>query len=286
MHEFCLPPYFGLIFLLLTLTTESIIELVKNSDISSHLLHKPIIKLNDKYNSFITYVLYKYISCGQCMSVVYSVPGSLIIVYYISLFNNLNVLEYIIVFIIILFSIQRLTNWLNSLYKLLYRGRATAIQFIEPLEIIDMSRVDMTDRDYILNREMFKHKPDVVEINNLSDIKNIITKLKGSKPQDGESVSININDNKYVVNTSTNHPTYMQMIKDMLIDEVVDDVAIQINDSETIIAAKPQFGGGLESLIFRLTGGKKDGNRIKWEIRNDTYYYDPVSDVLTKSEND
>ena len=286
MHEFCLPPHFGLILVLLVLTIESIIELIKNSDISSHLLHKPIIKLNEKYDSVITYVLYKYISCGQCMSVVYSIPGSLILTYYVSLFNNFDVLEYVIVFVILLFSIQRLTNWLNSLYKLLYRGRVTAIQFVEPLEVIGMSRVDMTDRDYILNREIFKHKPDVVEINNLSDIKNIITKLKGSKPSNGETVNININNDKFIVNTSTNHPTYMQMIKDMFAEEVMDDVVIPINDSETIIAAKPQFGGGLDGLIFRLTGGTRDGNRIKWEVKNDIYYFDPISDVLTKSEND
>lgn len=286
MHEFCLPSHFGLILILLIISTESIIEIIKNSDISLHLLHRPIIYLNNNHNCLVTYILHKYISCGQCMSVVYSIPGSLMLTYYMSLFNDFNILEYIVVFIVLLFSIQRLTNWLNSIYKLLYRGRVTAVQFVEPLEIIDMSRIDMTDRDFILNREMFKHKPDVVEINNLSDIKNIITKLKGSKPQDGGSVNINIGNDKFVVNTSTNHPTYMQMIKDAIIESSTEDIIIPINDSESMIASKPQLGGGIDNLISRLTGGIRDDNRIKWKIKDDIYYYDPILDILTKSEND
>jgi hypothetical protein len=279
MYEFYLSKDFGLIFLLVCLATEAIIELVKESEISRNIIHRNVIFLKEKYDSIFTYTLYKYVTCGQCMSVVYSIPGSIFISLYV--YNNRIGLSIIPMFVIFLFSIHRASNWLNTLYKVLYRGRVTTIQFLDPIGIIDMSRVDRTDMDYVLNRELSKVKPKDVIVNNLSDVKNVIKNLKLTKPEEGKDLELEIDDNKFRFKTSTNHPTYMQMLIDMLSESEQEDVVIELNSSEKIVASKPQLSGSVNSLITRLTGGERDGDRIKWDINGDVYYYHPKFDVLT-----
>lgn len=40
----------------------------------------------------------------------------------------------------------------------------------------------------------------------------------------------------------------------------------------------------LDDLISRRLGGKRDGLRVKWDVKDGTYYYDPFTGKLTKAE--
>lgn len=288
MHELLLPPYIGLILFIVVLATEAIIELVKESEISLYLIHTPIFKLHDKYNCTITYVLYKYVTCGQCMSVVYSIPGAVIITSYVIQITSAPFWYTLVWFIVFWFFVQRSTNWLNTSYKILSRGRVTTVQFVEPLiEVNKMSRINMMDRDSVFDREFNKPKPIDVVINNLSDIKSIISKLKVDKSDDGMVLDVKIGDSNFKINSSTNHPTYMQIISDMLNEDLdTDDTFIPINNGEKLVPPSVTTSDFVNRFVNRLTGGVADKNRIRWDINYVSYFYDPKYDVLTMKSDD
>jgi hypothetical protein len=145
----------------------------------------------------------------------------------------------------------------------------------------------MMDRDLILDREINKHKPVEIVINNLSDIKSIISKLKSDKSDDGSLINVKIGESNFQINSSTNHPTYMQMIADMLSGEPTPEVAaIPINNGEKLVPPSVSTGDLVDRFINRVTGGVRDGHRIRWDVNYVSYFYDPSVDILTKRSDD
>jgi hypothetical protein len=133
-------------------------------------------------------------------------------------------------------------------------------------------------------REFRKGSEERVNIMTLSDIKRIIKSLKEKKPGTGRVVSVDVGDQKFNVNTSTEHPPYMQIIIDALIGANQDDKPLpvfEINDNETIVPISIGNNHIIDGFISRCTGGVREGNRIKWDLQDNTYYYDPIQGILT-----
>lgn len=276
MHEFCVSEYIGII-VAISIATEAVIELIKESDISLLLIHSKIIPRYEKNKVWYNYILYKWITCGQCMSVVYSIPGAIFM-------STLSTSYILPSFMMFWFTIQRITNWLNSGYKILHRGRVVAIELLSPL--INVSN-DMAgyDPETLLSaareREYNRGELGVVNIRNISDIKMMITKLKTESPPNGKSVSINIGDGIFNINTSTGHPSYMQMIKDALKVEDNEPIEMIEINGEKLIPVDVGKNHAIDGFIKQCVGGIRDGNRIKWVLLNGDYFYDPTTDKLT-----
>lgn len=281
MHELLLSAYYPVVFLLVALATEAIIEIVKESDISLALIHSKIVPRYTENPTWYNWTLYKWITCGQCMSVIYSIPGAMILSYIGGFWW----------FPIIWFALQRITNWLNTSYKLLHRGRVTAIELVSPLVSFG-NEMNEYNPEALLSqareREFRRGSEERVIINGLPDIKRIIKQLKDRKPGSGKVVSLDVGAQKFHINTSTDHPPYMEIIKDAILgadQEEAPPSAIPINEGETIIPLRIGANSAVNSFIRKCTGGERDGDRIKWVVNDDIYYYDPVQDRLTMADN-
>ena len=283
MHEFLLSPYYPVIaFFFVALATEAIIELVKDSDISHALIHSRITPRYAENPVWYNWTLYKWITCGQCMSVIYSIPGALLL----SWATNWLLLP------IILFALQRTTNWLNTSYKLLHRGRVTAIELVSPLVSFGQEMNEYNPEALLSQareREFRRGSEEVTIISSLADVKRIIKVLKERKPGSGRVVSLNVGEQEFHVNTSTDHPPYMEIIKDAILgadQEEAPPSSIPINEGESIIPLRIGENSAVNSFIKKCTGGERDGDRIKWVVGDSTYFYDPIADRLTMANND
>lgn len=281
MHEFFLSAHYAIAIFLLAVATEAVIELVKESDISVALIHPPITNRWRDNPTWYNYTIYKWITCGQCMSVIYSIPGAMYLSTWFAWYHSP------IVFLISLFVLQRTTNWLNTAYKLLARGRITAIELMSPLIKIEP---DMNyDRESLLSsavdREFRRGNEDKVIIKSVQDVIRIIDILKKKKPGSGRVVSLNIGEGQFNINTSTDHPPYMEMIKEAIGDTShnVPSPAIEINGGEQVIPINIGSSHIIDGFIARCAGGTRDGNRIKWVLPDGDYFYDPIADKLTKA---
>lgn len=282
MHEFFLSAHIGLIILFVALATEALVEIIKESDISLALIHSKIIPRYEENPSTINWVLFKWITCGQCMSVIYSIPGAIFLSTYLPWYY----LPFS--FLAFLFVIQRLSNWLNTSYKLLYRGRVTAVELVSPLISVDHNMAyDPTSLlSNALEREFRRGSEERIIIRSVSDIKRIIQKLQNTKPSEGRTVSVNVGGSSFNVNTSTNHPSYLQIIKDAFegIDVHQSEIKpIPINGEE-IIPLNIGPNHAIDNFIRQCTGGERDGNRIKWTLPEGDYFFDPVVGKLTFKE--
>lgn len=286
MHELLLSAHIGLVLILVAIATEAIIEIVKESDLSLAIIHSRIVPRYEQNPTWYNWTLYKWITCGQCMSVVYSIPGAI----FMSTFVSLYYLPFS--FIAFLFAIQRITNWLNSSYKVLYRGRVTAIELVSPL--IDFGQDSMVyDPAALLSeakaREFRKGTEDRVIIRTLEDIKRIIKLLGEKKPDGGRTVNMSIGGSQYNVDTSTNHPPYMDIIRDAFQGVAPEDSpppTIEINAGETLVPLDIGSNHAIDRFIEKCTGGTREGDRIKWSLPEGNYFYDPVHSKLTFSEPD
>lgn len=283
MHEFYLSAHITIVFILIAISTEAFIEIVKGSDISLLLIHSKIIPRYESNATWYNYTLYKWITCGQCMSVIYSIPGAM----FLSTYYTYNYLPFS--FIVFLFAIQRVTNWLNTLYKLLHRGRVTAIELISPLVKIGPNMEDYNPEVLLSGareREFRRGTEERVYVNNLNDIKRIIKLLKEKKPGTGRVVSLNIGENQFNINTSTDHPPYMEIIKDAFIGSDANNAPppiVEINNGEQLVPLTIGSNHIIDNFIRNCAGGVREGNRIKWSLPNEFYYYDPISGSLTMS---
>lgn len=279
MHEFLLSAHCAIIFFFVALATEAIIELIKDSDISRALIHTRVVGRYEQNSTWYNWTLYKWVTCGQCMSVIYSVPGAIGLAAYYNWW----------LILVFLFALQRATNWLNTSYKLLHRGRVTAIELVSPLISFGQEMAPYDPAALLSEakaREFRRGSEETIIINSLADVKRIIKTLKERKPGSGRLVSIDIGEQQFHVNTSTDHPPYMEIIKDAILgadQNEVPPVAIPINGDETIIPLRIGENSAVNSFIERCTGGRRDGDRIKWEMGDATYYYDPIEDRLTMS---
>lgn len=61
----------------------------------------------------------------------------------------------------------------------------------------------------------------------------------------------------------------------------------RIAESDTEIKIQPINIGGhmwLDDLIRRRLGGKRDGLRVRWDLKEGTYFFDPYECMLTKAK--
>ena len=281
MHQFLMqgdPVVIILTVLLAALATESLVSLIKDSDFSQWLIHPIVVSRYNNNSVWYNLVLYKWITCGHCMSFIYSLPFAIAIS--ASLTGPFS-------FLIVWLVLQRLSNWFNDAYKLLSRGRATAIEFLSPLIEVKSS---MSSGDYfeqIKERQFRRGSLQVTNIRTLSDIQRIIKSTSSSHDNAKNSTAI-IDGKKFSIDTSTHHPSYMQMIKDMLLEEKelqepTENEPVMIN-GEVLIPIHVQSTNSVERMIEKFTGGVRDGDRIKWELSDGTYFYDPITEKLTKLE--
>lgn len=138
-------------------------------------------------------------------------------------------------------------------------------------------------------REFRRGSEEKVIIRTLEDIKRIIKMLAEKKPAAGRTVELKIGDSKYNVDTSTNHPPYMDIIRDAFVgvdQEPEPPPAIEINEGETIVPLEIGSSHTIDRFVEQCTGGKRVGNRIKWSLPEGDYFYDPVDNKLTFSEPD
>lgn len=249
--------------------------LIKDSDISHWLIHPIIHKRLENNNTWYNYVVYKWITCGQCMSYIYSFPFAIFISYYSNPW----------LFLIHWLCIQRLSNWLSDLYKLVSRGRVTAIEFISPLVQVspNMAIDDLFEQS--LQRMSYKGSVKEVKINSLNDIIKTINDLKLSQAS-GKQVMVTIDGKPLQIDTSSKHPSYLEIIKQFIVNEQQfskeDEEHVVINGEE-LVPLPVSIGSNADRFIEKCSGGKRDGQRIKWELSDASYYYDVLNDKLTKS---
>jgi len=284
MHEFFLSAYYTIIFFCIALATEAFIEIIKESDISLALIHAKIIPRYNQNPTTFNWVLFKWITCGQCMSVIYSIPGavfmSTLVPWYYLPFS----------FFAFLFALQRTANWLNTSYKLLARGRVTAIELVSPLVTIGSEMAEYNPEALLSQakeREFRRGTEQRVIINSVQDIIRMIKLLKDKKPGSGRVVSVNIGKSEFHVNTSTDHPPYMQIIQDAFVGVNQDESpapVIEINEGERLVPLNIGSNHAIDGFITKCTGGVRDGNRIKWSLSEGDYFYDPVTDKLTMTD--
>jgi len=65
------------------------------------------------------------------------------------------------------------------------------------------------------------------------------------------------------------------------------EAAKRIADSREEIRIQPINTDGhmwLDSLITRRLGGRRDGLRVRWDLQDGTYFFDPYECKLTKSK--
>lgn len=264
--------------LLSALAVEALVTLIKDSDISHWLIHPAIISRYENDQSWYNMILYKWITCGHCMSFVYSFPFAIFIS--ISLTGPYS-------FLLIWLVLQRLSNWFNDAYKLLAHGRATAVEFLSPLIGVHSS---MSSGDYFQQLEERKFQRGSLQTTNIRTLGDIQRVIKSTSSSSGNSKhSTAIIDGKTIsIDTSTNHPSYMHIIRDMFIEEQNIQTPTStaepiIIDGEQLIPLQVQTSNSVEKIIEKCTGGVRDGFRIKWELTDGSvYFYNPITEKLTK----
>lgn len=280
MHEFFLQGgslNLILYIVLSALATESLIMLVKDSDLSHWLIHPHILKRLEHNYIWYNYVLYKWITCGQCMSFIYSLPFSIIISYYSNPY----------LFLIYWLVIQRLSNWFSDLYKLVSRGRVTAIEFVNPLIQVSPSMSIDNLFEQSLNRLSNRGVVQEVRVHSLQDIIRIIKDLR-VPPASGKTIIVNVDGKPVQIDTSSKHPSYLDIIKEHILNEQMfkqseeDNQSIIINGEE-VIPLSVSSNSSLDKFIEKCSGGTREENRIKWVLNDAIYYYDVINDKLTKS---
>lgn len=267
-----------LVIILSSIAVESLITLIKDSDISQWLIHKPIANRYNNNQTWYNLTLYKWITCGHCMSFIYSFPFSLVIALYITGPWTL---------LLIWLVTQRLSNWLNVGYKLLAYGRVTAVEFISPLIGVNPQMSTGNYFEDVKARQYNKGTLIKVHVNSLSDIQRII-KSTSTENNRVKNATVIIDGKPTVINTATNHPSYMQIIKDLFLEEQAMEEASESEpvfvNGEVLVPIHVQASTSVEKIIEQFTGGTRDGFRIKWKLRDgSTYFYDPISEKLTKS---
>jgi len=266
-----------IIILLSTIAIESLITLIKDSDLSKLVVHPIITKRYEQNPVWYNLAMYKYITCGHCMSFIYSLPFALFISLYLTGPYTL---------LLIWLALQRLSNCFNVIYKLVAHGRVTALEFITPLIEV---RPHMSAGNYfddIRERQYNKGFLQKINVNSLSDIQRIIrsTSTENNKIK---NATVIIDGKPTMINTATNHPSYMQIIKELFLEEQSmqeqsESEPILIN-GEVLIPVHVQSSTSVEKIIEQFTGGVRDGYRIKWQLSdNSVYFYDPISEKLTK----
>lgn len=265
-----------LLILLSSIAVESLITLIKDSDISLWIIHPIITNRYQENQTWYNLTLYKWITCGHCMSFVYSFPFSLIISWYVTGLWTL---------LLIWLTIQRLSNWFNVLYKLLAHGRVSAIEFVSPLIGVNPQMSSGNYFEDIQARQFNKGTLQKVFINSLHDIQRII-KTTSTENNKVKNATVIIDGKPTIINTATNHPSYMQMIKDLFLEEHIQNKSesepVLIN-GEILIPVQIRSSTSVEKMIEQFTGGTRDGYRIKWQLNDGTtYFYDPISEKLTK----
>jgi len=278
---------FLIVLILLVIAIESFVTLLKDSDLSFELIHKRAIPWYErKSHSFVRFVIFKWLTCGQCMSVFYAIPAAL---YFSMYYINYELFPFST--FIMLLVLSRLSNWLNSSYKLLHNGRAVAVEFLTPL-FHDFVGSDMNDGndmsalEQAREREFRKGTEEKVIIRTLSDVQQIIKKLINQKPPSGKVVLTTVQGKTLTVDTSTKHPSYMTQIRDGFLE--IEEFSkkpqsIELNGTNiTPLGTQPD--NWLDPFIKQCTGGVRDGNRIKWELPEASYFYDPIEEKLTMVE--
>ena len=264
--------------LLSALAVESLVTLIKDSDISKWLIHPTIIIRYENNQSWYNLVLYKWITCGHCMSFIYSFPFAIFIS--ISLTGPHA-------FLLIWLVLQRLSNWLNDAYKLLAHGRATAVEFLSPLLEVQSS---MSSGDYfqqIEERKFRRGSPQTINIRTLNDIQRVIKSTSSLNNSSKNSTAV-IDGKTISIDTSTHHPPYMYIIRDMLLEEQniqapTETAEPVVINGEQLIPIHVQTSNSVEKMIEKCTGGIREGDRIKWELADGSvYFYNPITEKLTK----
>jgi len=264
--------------LLSALAVESLVTLIKDSDISHWLIHPIVITRYENNQSWYNLIFYKWITCGHCMSFIYSFPFAVFIS--ISLTGPYA-------FLLIWLVLQRLSNWFNDAYKLLAHGRATAVEFLSPLIEVQSS---MSAGDYLQQLEERKFQRgslQTVNVRTINDIQRIIKSTSSLNSSSKNSTAV-IDGKAISIDTSTHHPPYMHIIRDMLLEEQniqtpTEETEPVIINGERLIPLQVQTSNSVEKMIEKCTGGVRDGDRIKWELSDGSvYFYNPITEKLTK----
>ena len=128
-----------------------------------------------------------------------------------------------------------------------------------------------------------------VIVETLADIKHVITEfIPGCESKNPDiSVVMSVDNITYKLSAPTNC-SYKDMLNDgfEIIKRRLD--AKNKNLDKISLGIDPISAEGhmwLDDLIVRRLGGVRDGLRIKWQLKEGTFFFDPFTGKLTESQN-
>jgi len=127
-------------------------------------------------------------------------------------------------------------------------------------------------------------EPHVVVVKTLSDIKQAIREfMPGDRPLHEVNATVKADGKTWQLSAPAG-ASYREMLIEGF-DVVKKRLEVLEKARDTELGIEPININGhmwLDDLIVRRLGGVRDGLRVKWDISDGTFYFDPYTGTLTK----